>query len=183
MDTGTITWVRRHQLLPEHLGLSADIEYAGYYIHSCIKMRYKATFHPTYVLDPETYNWDPLDEDFKARLSAQKYVSLSRERRLEHQIEEEDINTGSIDNNLSPSTEPDDEATSISDPSSLFNVDMPGIPSVDQLISQTSVHDIRYRLQGAAGILGVGFSTKNIIPIPLLTLARRMSYPNGIQSR
>ena len=34
------------------------------------------------LADPDTYTWDPLDSDLLARLSLRKYVSLSRERRL-----------------------------------------------------------------------------------------------------
>ncbi|KAI4170367.1 MAG: hypothetical protein LQ343_004989 [Gyalolechia ehrenbergii] len=56
--------------------------YMGFYIHSCIKMRYKNQYQPSYLLDPETYSWDPLDADYLARLSARKYVSLSVERQL-----------------------------------------------------------------------------------------------------
>ncbi|KAI9869362.1 MAG: Arginyl-tRNA--protein transferase 1 [Trichoglossum hirsutum] len=71
----------------------------GFYIHSCVKMRYKGEYHPQFILgrsccspqkplqhltylDPETYAWDPLNEDARRRLDARKYVSLSRERRL-----------------------------------------------------------------------------------------------------
>ena len=74
----------------------------GYYIHSCIKMRYKAAYRPQFVLgepakmtanmddrkadvillDPETYTWDPLDGDLVARLSLRRYVSMSKERDL-----------------------------------------------------------------------------------------------------
>ncbi|KAL8630826.1 hypothetical protein Q9189_003495 [Teloschistes chrysophthalmus] len=56
--------------------------YMGYYIHSCIKMRYKNQYKPTYLLDLETYSWNPLDADHLARLSARKYVSMSLERQL-----------------------------------------------------------------------------------------------------
>jgi hypothetical protein len=62
-------------------------------------MRYKGEYHPQFILgrsccspqkplqhltylDPETYAWDPLNEDARRRLDARKYVSLSRERRL-----------------------------------------------------------------------------------------------------
>lgn len=54
--------------------------YMGYYIHSCTKMRYKGDYKPQYVLDPESYNWDPLDDELKRLLDQQSYVSLSRER-------------------------------------------------------------------------------------------------------
>ncbi len=56
--------------------------YMGYYIHSCIKMRYKGEFKPQYILDPESYDWDILDDEVKQKLDAQKYVSLSRDRRM-----------------------------------------------------------------------------------------------------
>ena len=55
---------------------------SGFYIHNCIKMRYKSAYQPAYVLDPETYTWDPLNADILQRLSARVYVSMSRERRL-----------------------------------------------------------------------------------------------------
>merc|ERR1712059_95214 len=34
--------------------------YLGFYIHSCIKMRYKGRFSPSYLACPETYRWLPL---------------------------------------------------------------------------------------------------------------------------
>ena len=56
--------------------------YMGYYIHSCPKMRYKRTFKPTYVLDPESYEWMAFDDDLLVRFEGRKYVSLARENRL-----------------------------------------------------------------------------------------------------
>ncbi|KAI9854293.1 MAG: Arginyl-tRNA--protein transferase 1 [Vezdaea acicularis] len=55
--------------------------YMGYYIHSCVKMRYKASYAPQNVLDPETYDWDPLEPEYTHRLDRRRYVSLSRERK------------------------------------------------------------------------------------------------------
>ena len=54
--------------------------YAGFYIHSCIKMRYKGDYTPQYMLDPGSYNWDPLDDEMKKRLDSKKFVSLSLEQ-------------------------------------------------------------------------------------------------------
>ena len=69
----------------------------GYYIHDCVKMKYKRAFHPTYVLgqlhlepsvqlsglmrpDPEAYSWDLFDANLLSCISAKRYVSLSQER-------------------------------------------------------------------------------------------------------
>ncbi|KAJ7179881.1 arginine-tRNA-protein transferase [Mycena crocata] len=34
--------------------------YMGFYIHSCPKMRYKGEYSPSFLADPETYDWYPL---------------------------------------------------------------------------------------------------------------------------
>jgi arginine-tRNA-protein transferase len=57
--------------------------YAGFYIHSCVKMRYKADYSPQYILDPDTYDWDLMDEEMKRRMDDKTFVSLSRERAKE----------------------------------------------------------------------------------------------------
>ncbi|KAI8031619.1 Arginyl-tRNA--protein transferase 1 [Camellia lanceoleosa] len=40
---------------------SLEYYYLGYYIHSCIKMRYKAAYHPSELLCPLRYQWVPFD--------------------------------------------------------------------------------------------------------------------------
>lgn len=54
-----------------------EFYYMGFYIHSCIKMRYKAGFKPSSLLDPESFQWNIFDEEYKAKLDKRKYVSLS----------------------------------------------------------------------------------------------------------
>eukprot|EP00092_Neocalanus_flemingeri_P030724 GFUD01033363.1.p1 GENE.GFUD01033363.1~~GFUD01033363.1.p1 ORF type:complete len:527 (+),score=171.67 GFUD01033363.1:230-1582(+) len=34
--------------------------YLGFYIHTCIKMRYKGRYSPSFLCCPETYTWQPL---------------------------------------------------------------------------------------------------------------------------
>lgn len=51
----------------------------GFYVQSCVKMNYKGEFHPQYVLDPESYTWDPLDGVLKQRMETRKYVCMSRD--------------------------------------------------------------------------------------------------------
>ncbi|KAI9712759.1 MAG: Arginyl-tRNA--protein transferase 1 [Bogoriella megaspora] len=51
--------------------------YMGYYIHECQKMRYKGDYKPQMALDPETYEWGPLDGEFRDALGQRKYVSRS----------------------------------------------------------------------------------------------------------
>lgn len=52
--------------------------YMGYYIHSCVKMKYKGDYKTQHVLDPETYEWHPLEGELRALLDKKPYVSMSR---------------------------------------------------------------------------------------------------------
>ncbi|CAG8544542.1 464_t:CDS:2 [Diversispora eburnea] len=49
--------------------------YMGFYIHTCPKMKYKAQYKPSDLLDPETYEWHPI-ERCKSLLDKYKYVSF-----------------------------------------------------------------------------------------------------------
>lgn len=48
----------------------------GFYIHSCVKMRYKGDYAPSYLLDPEEYTWHPLEE-CRPLLDKYRYVSFA----------------------------------------------------------------------------------------------------------
>lgn len=53
--------------------------YMGYYIHSCTKMRYKAGFRPSQLLDPESHEWNFFDDAYRQKLDKRKYVSPSHD--------------------------------------------------------------------------------------------------------
>ncbi|KAI9934985.1 Arginyl-tRNA--protein transferase 1 [Aspergillus wentii] len=93
--------------------------YMGYYIHTCQKMRYKGTFRPQYVLDPETYAWDPLDGELSDKLDKRSYVSLSHDRRQAANPTEKD-NTEAADSEIN-----DEEV-------SLFALNMPGTMTLEE---------------------------------------------------
>ncbi|KAI9307120.1 arginine-tRNA-protein transferase [Cunninghamella echinulata] len=62
--------------------------YMGYYIHSCVKMKYKGKYHPSYLLDPEAYEWFSLDKVCIPLLDKHKYVSFSNpENSTKQQLE------------------------------------------------------------------------------------------------
>ncbi|XP_063243298.1 arginyl-tRNA--protein transferase 1 isoform X2 [Bacillus rossius redtenbacheri] len=49
--------------------------YMGFYIHSCVKMRYKANYRPSFLLCPETYRWIPVERCLPL-LDVSKYSRL-----------------------------------------------------------------------------------------------------------
>lgn len=51
-------------------------------------MRYKNDYKPQYILDPDTYQWQPLNDEMKARLDRKGFISLSRDRLGESKIGE-----------------------------------------------------------------------------------------------
>lgn len=52
--------------------------YMGYYIHSCIKMRYKGNYTPSFLLCPESYRFVPI-EGCLPKLDSSKYSRLNDE--------------------------------------------------------------------------------------------------------
>lgn len=50
--------------------------YMGFYIHTCPKMRYKASYNPSFLLCPEVYTWHPVGE-CKARLDCSRYCRFN----------------------------------------------------------------------------------------------------------
>ncbi|KAM5534298.1 hypothetical protein V8D89_012026 [Ganoderma adspersum] len=54
--------------------------YLGLYVHTCVKMRYKGEYSPTYMLDPEDYEWYLL-EKFRPLLDKNHYVSFAHPER------------------------------------------------------------------------------------------------------
>ncbi|KAH8899598.1 hypothetical protein GQ53DRAFT_317700 [Thozetella sp. PMI_491] len=113
--------------------------YAGYYIHSCPKMRYKIEYSPQYVLDPETLAWDVLDKEALAIFDKRHYVSLSRHKGLGNDHDAED-GTGADARSQpepEPEKEPEPRPDSDDDDDSammfLFASNFPGIPTLQEM--------------------------------------------------
>jgi arginine-tRNA-protein transferase len=134
--------------------------YAGFYIHSCVKMRYKGDYSPQYVLDPESYNWDPLNDEMKMKLDVKKYISLSRERSEGRSINaapHTDNTTGPTDKSevaMEIDSVPDGEYDSDDEPPledpelPLFARTMPGILTRDQLLTEVDFDHVKLRIHG-----------------------------------
>ena len=75
-DWGKLSAMREISLTIE---AGYEFYYMGFYIHSCVKMRYKAGFKPSSLLDPETFQWNIIDEEYKRKLDKRKYVSPSHD--------------------------------------------------------------------------------------------------------
>ncbi|KZF20022.1 arginine-tRNA-protein transferase 1 [Xylona heveae TC161] len=126
--------------------------YMGFYIHSCIKMRYKADYRPQYILDPETFAWTPLDDDMKKRLETRRYVSRSRDQRMGF-----DANTTPEEAGVKriPGTEEHETSDETAPPSgkkrktrppkrekSLFKVKMPGVMAPEEVEASLDLGDM-----------------------------------------
>lgn len=92
--------------------------YMGYYIHTCPKMKYKATYSPSYLLNPGTNKWIPI-ENFTSlwNTGAPKYISFGDENNS-------DIQTAVDYDSSEDSSQNEDDYT-------LFNRQLPGILSVN----------------------------------------------------
>ncbi|CZT00693.1 related to arginine-tRNA-protein transferase [Rhynchosporium agropyri] len=124
--------------------------YAGFYIHSCVKMRYKGDFSPQYILDPESYTWDPLDSEVKRRLDEKKYLSLSRERvgKAEERTVETEEQFTAIGTSNSVFENSDGEASLFDPDIPLFARSMPGILTKAQLQDDVDLDTMELLVRG-----------------------------------
>ncbi|KAJ7591192.1 arginine-tRNA-protein transferase [Mycena floridula] len=73
--------------------LAVDFLYLGYYIHSCPKMKYKAEYSPSYLCDPETYQWFPM-ETCQPLLDRMRYAVFSDlEKSVDEIVEDTELPT------------------------------------------------------------------------------------------
>jgi arginine-tRNA-protein transferase len=135
--------------------------YMGYYIHSCTKMRYKGDYKPQYVLDPESYDWDPLDGDLKSLLDRKTYVSMSRERARKDSVasasSEGDINMASSDNDRAewPLPTAAEAGEAVQDGMSLFDLKIPGVMTVEEMESTLDLGSTPIRVRGRLALAQV----------------------------
>ncbi|KAI5206338.1 arginine-tRNA-protein transferase 1 [Aureobasidium subglaciale] len=110
-----------------------EFYYMGYYIHECVKMRYKGDYKPQYVLDPETDEWDPLEGEVRELMDKKKYVSLSREHKEKRgvQVIKYQLNTPV---EVSESSE------------GLFRLGMPGMMSPEEVEEKVDLDRMRIHI-------------------------------------
>ncbi|KAL1739470.1 hypothetical protein HDZ31DRAFT_77573, partial [Schizophyllum fasciatum] len=61
-----------------------------FYIHSCQKMRYKGEYSPSYLADPEKYDWYPIEE-CKKLLDQNRYACFAHpEHSVQGSYDDED---------------------------------------------------------------------------------------------
>ncbi|CAF1231171.1 unnamed protein product [Adineta ricciae] len=64
--------------------------YLGYYVHTCVKMRYKGQYKPSYLLCPETYTWHRIEKCVPL-LNANKYARFESDAEKVDEDEENSI--------------------------------------------------------------------------------------------
>ena len=70
-----IAWIRKHAECCAELR-ALEYYYLGYYIHSCEKMRYKASFAPSSLLCSSTLRWRAFDDALRRRLDEGRVAAL-----------------------------------------------------------------------------------------------------------
>lgn len=135
--------------------------YMGYYIHTCTKMRYKGDYKPQYVLDPESYEWNPLNGEMKALLDKKKYVSLSRENRRRDSEVDNDGNTQIDDGDHSDYILPTaaEAGDAVQGGMSLLELKMPGIMTEGEIESTLNLGEMPIRVRGRLALVQVNTLT------------------------
>ncbi|KAF2154113.1 arginine-tRNA-protein transferase 1 [Myriangium duriaei CBS 260.36] len=113
--------------------------YMGYYIHNCVKMRYKGDYKPQLVLDPMTYHWNPL-EDVKAHLDQEKFVSLDVAAASTPEDKSMDVDEFAGPDGTTWRYKSASEAAASGE--SLFIIRMPGVPTASELSHEVDLDQI-----------------------------------------
>lgn len=127
------------------LALKSEREYyyMGYYIHSCIKMRYKGDYNPQQILDPESYDWNPLDDNMKRLFDLKSYISMSHE----NDVSEVAKNKRPVDYAEREIFDtPAKAAKAVSEGLSLFKIAMPGVSTADDVITRIDLNSIKVEI-------------------------------------
>ncbi|KAH6870786.1 arginine-tRNA-protein transferase, partial [Alternaria rosae] len=124
--------------------------YMGYYIHSCVKMKYKGDYKTQHVLDPETYEWHPLDGELRALLDKKPYVSMSRERRRKEHKSDGETSAAAEQDDYSDYPQPTaaEGGKAVSDGMSLFDLKVPGLMTVEEIEQQLDLATMPIRVRG-----------------------------------
>lgn len=110
--------------------------YMGYYIHGCKKMRYKGDYKPQYVLDYDSLQWDPLNDDMKFLMEHSKYASMSR-----HRLKEAGSLPDEEDKPMHPTP-----TEAMQSGLSLLQLGMPGVLTLDQLHQEVELDHMKVHL-------------------------------------
>ncbi|ORX99279.1 arginine-tRNA-protein transferase [Clohesyomyces aquaticus] len=135
--------------------------YMGYYIHSCTKMRYKGDYKPSYILDPETYEWNPLDGELRELLDKQTYVSLSREHRLKTESSSSTTDgDGGKDGSAVPLPFPIPTAAeagkAVQNNLSLFDLQVPGLMTSEEIEQQQLLKQMKVKIRSLNRVVPAG---------------------------
>ncbi|KAI1802576.1 arginine-tRNA-protein transferase [Daldinia bambusicola] len=134
-----------HRFSPGKLGALREIAlaaeegyrwwYPGFYIHTCPKMRYKIEFLPQQVLNPNTLEWVDLEQSVLEKFDSHGYLDFNRtEKDAEKDVLGKDAPVEKVAVPMEVEDEHmDDEDEDEDEEMPLFNSDMPGIPSIDEL--------------------------------------------------
>jgi arginine-tRNA-protein transferase len=122
--------------------------YAGFYIHSCVKMRYKGDYSPQYMLNSESYDWNLLDAELKKKLDEKKYVSISREKRIGEVSTDGSTDVMQTEAPVDEGTDSDDDPPVQNPHLPLFSRNMPGILTKEQLLREVDLDHINLRIRG-----------------------------------
>ncbi|SZF04013.1 unnamed protein product [Blumeria hordei] len=121
--------------------------YAGFYIHTCKKMRYKGDYSPQYILDPESYLWYLFAKDIKHQLDTSKCLGFSKEKSEISELSSNAMSPSSPGGSTEQEGSTADNRTSDSDEDldldvPVFALGMPGILTRDELLSQVDLDEV-----------------------------------------
>lgn len=121
--------------------------YMGYYIHGCAKMRYKGDYKPQYVLDFNSLEWNLMDDKMRSLMDRRKYVSMSKEREKQLELQpdsnEEESSVMQLDFHAYDQVNHPTPLDAVASGMSLLALGMPGVTPLPELLEKVDIDTIR----------------------------------------
>lgn len=108
-------------------------------------MRYKGDYKPQHVLDYDTGQWDVLDDEMRRLMDKRKWVSMSRERRLQEESDGADEESKALETYAVEHPKP---TAAMEAELSLLDLHVPGTMTLEQLRRQVNLDNMKVTLGG-----------------------------------
>ncbi|KAG5668714.1 hypothetical protein PVAND_016642 [Polypedilum vanderplanki] len=94
LNLGTYTALREISFVRELQKSFSNLRFYnfGYFVPTCRKVRYMTNFKPNFLLCPETFTWNLLDENLLKEVEAVKYLKINKNERNCDAVTKDDLN-------------------------------------------------------------------------------------------
>lgn len=128
-------------------------------------MRYKGSYSPSQILDPETYHWNSFDDVFRKRLDSEKYITDKGDLTIKFSTTAQDQNETMVmaddDNDFVDDDHNEDDLWGYS--RTVFSTNMSGVMTKEMVNQTIDLGRMGIQLKGRTAIAQVRITSSFIV--------------------